>query len=154
MDTKTKPLDILCTTDLSEASTQGIRDGVRLAADLGASVTVLFVVDTGPAIQLASSFLAESQQQSLVVRAAEVAQETLDKLCKEEAQGDVRLKSAIVHGPRAADAICKYAKEQGSHMIAIATHGAGGLEHMVLGSVAERVVRLAGCPVLVVRQPA
>ena len=49
--------------------------------------------------------------------------------------------------------IVNYAKEIGSDLIVMGTHGRGPMAHLLMGSVAERVVRLAGCPVLVVRHP-
>jgi nucleotide-binding universal stress UspA family protein len=49
--------------------------------------------------------------------------------------------------------IVNYAKETGVDLIVMGTHGRGPMAHLVMGSVAERVVRLAGCPVLVVRHP-
>lgn len=48
-------------------------------------------------------------------------------------------------------AICKYAEQIGADLIVIATHGRTGVEHLLIGSVAERVVRLASCPVLTLR---
>jgi len=49
----------------------------------------------------------------------------------------------------AADDIIKYTKEQGVGLIIIGTHGAKGIEHVLLGSVAERVLKGASCPILV-----
>jgi nucleotide-binding universal stress UspA family protein len=49
--------------------------------------------------------------------------------------------------------IVKYAEENGVDLIVIGTHGRGALMHLVMGSVAEKVVRKAGCPVLSVRPP-
>jgi nucleotide-binding universal stress UspA family protein len=54
---------------------------------------------------------------------------------------------------RPADAIVRLAGELEADLIVMATHGRTGLEHVVLGSVAERVVRLAPCPVLTVKLP-
>ena len=53
-----------------------------------------------------------------------------------------------------ADAIVRVAKERGADLIVMGTHGRTGLQHVLLGSVAEKVVRLAGCPVLTVRHVA
>lgn len=50
-----------------------------------------------------------------------------------------------------ADAIVRVARERGVHLIVMGTHGRTGLQHVLLGSVAEKVVRLAHCPVLTVR---
>lgn len=52
---------------------------------------------------------------------------------------------------RPADTIVRFARERKADLIIMATHGRTGLEHMVLGSVAEKVVRLAQCPVLTVK---
>ncbi|MFM7543945.1 MAG: universal stress protein [Ignavibacteria bacterium] len=57
----------------------------------------------------------------------------------------------IIHGGRSSDEINQYAKDHGISMICIATNGRGGVEHLLLGSTTERVVRKAPCPVLVIR---
>jgi universal stress protein A len=54
----------------------------------------------------------------------------------------------------AADGIVEHAREQGIDLIVMGTHGRRGLSHALLGSVAERVLRTAPCPVLTVRHPA
>jgi len=51
------------------------------------------------------------------------------------------------------DAICNVAREVGASVIVMATHGRKGLGHLVLGSVTERVLRDAPCPVLVIKPP-
>jgi nucleotide-binding universal stress UspA family protein len=60
-------------------------------------------------------------------------------------------KTLVRHGV-AFDEITKAARELCVDMIVISTHGYTGLKHVVMGSTAERVVRYAGCPVLVVRE--
>jgi nucleotide-binding universal stress UspA family protein len=57
----------------------------------------------------------------------------------------------VLHGGRSSDEIIQYAKDHGISMICIATNGRGGVEHLLLGSTTERVVRKAPCPVLVIR---
>lgn len=57
----------------------------------------------------------------------------------------------VLHGGRSTDEIIQYAKDHGISMICIATNGRGGVEHLLLGSTTERVVRKAPCPVLVIR---
>jgi nucleotide-binding universal stress UspA family protein len=54
---------------------------------------------------------------------------------------------------RPADTIVRLARERNADLIVMATHGRTGLQHVVLGSVAEKVVRLAPCPVLTVKYP-
>ena len=61
------------------------------------------------------------------------------------------------HGHRhrefSASTIVEYARNHGVNLIVMGTHGRGAVAHLLLGSVAERVVRLAPCPVLTVRHP-
>jgi nucleotide-binding universal stress UspA family protein len=52
-----------------------------------------------------------------------------------------------------ATAIVEYANEEGVDLIVLGTHGRGAVAHLLVGSVAERVVRTAPCPVLTVRHP-
>jgi len=52
-----------------------------------------------------------------------------------------------------ADAIVSYAKQAEINLIVMGTHGRDGLAHLLVGSVAERVVRSASCPVLTVKHP-
>ena len=145
-------LDIVCTTDLSDAATEGIHEGIRLAADIGATVTVLFVVEEGVLAQLATNLMSETQQRALMEEATQEAQQALEAQCKDLVHGSVNPRPVVLQAPRVADAICDYAATRGTHMIAIATHGRGEVAHLLLGSVAERIVRLARCPVLVVRR--
>ena len=71
---------------------------------------------------------------------------------REELVGkNVKVRTQVGHGS-AADEIVLIAKVEGVDLIVISTHGSTGLERLVFGSVAEKVVRLAECPVLTVRQ--
>jgi nucleotide-binding universal stress UspA family protein len=62
---------------------------------------------------------------------------------------DVQSQAKIEQG-EAADEILRAAREEGADVIVIATHGLTGWRHMVFGSVAEKVVRTAPCPVLTI----
>jgi len=57
----------------------------------------------------------------------------------------------IVKGGQAAHDIIKFAKDNSSDLVVIATHGLTGIEHLLLGSVTEKVVRMAPCPVFTVK---
>jgi len=66
-------------------------------------------------------------------------------------RGTVRRVEAVRVGPDVARAIAHYAEKQTVDLIVMASHGRGGLAHLLMGSVAEQVLRLAACPVLVIR---
>ena len=67
--------------------------------------------------------------------------------------GDGPVRHGLVDGP-AGEAICREAERIHAGMIVMATHGRTGLSHLVMGSVAERVLRTAPCPVLTLRAAA
>ncbi|MEM9189468.1 MAG: universal stress protein [Myxococcota bacterium] len=64
---------------------------------------------------------------------------------------NVTVKTALVVSKNAADGICNYAADAEVDLIVVATHGRSGLSHLLIGSVAEKVVRHAPCPVLSLR---
>jgi nucleotide-binding universal stress UspA family protein len=66
---------------------------------------------------------------------------------------DVEVESRLVEG-EPADTIVNVARERGTDLIVIGSHGRTGLSRLLMGSVAEHVVRKAGCPVLTVKTPA
>ncbi len=73
-----------------------------------------------------------------------------EKMLKEIVPDKIK-SSVYIKGGRAASDIIKFAKENSTDLIVIATHGLTGLEHMLLGSVTEKVVRMAHCPVFTVK---
>jgi len=80
----------------------------------------------------------------------QAAQRNVDKLV-ESARGDrIRVRGVIAEGPAAA-AIVGAARRVRAQMIVMGTHGRRGMQRAILGSVAERFVRLSECPVLLVR---
>ncbi|HXJ78263.1 MAG TPA: universal stress protein [Candidatus Methylomirabilis sp.] len=78
----------------------------------------------------------------------EVARTQMQDLVRGQFQGPWEVEVAT--GPPA-DTIVRVARERGADLIVMGTHGRTGLQHVLLGSVAEKVVRLAPCPVLTVR---
>ena len=76
----------------------------------------------------------------------------LDKLAKTEISSDVNVKTIIKTGKPFVE-IIDTATEENIDLIIIATHGHSGVEHILFGSTAEKVVRKASCPVLTLREP-
>lgn len=84
---------------------------------------------------------------------ADGAQRHLDEWrAAAEGLGAPRVETAKEAGEPAAE-IVAFARERGVDLLVLGTHGRTGLEHALMGSIAERVVRKAHCPVLTVRPP-
>jgi universal stress protein A len=140
---------ILVPTDFSDTSDQALRYGKALAQAFGASLHVLHVVQ-------------EPFAQPWAVEAYGFSLATLQEEWMKEA--NQRLEAALTPEERTALKatltaqlghpfleILRYAKAQDVDLIVMGTHGRGPLGHVVMGSVAERIVRKAPCPVLTVR---
>lgn len=138
---------ILVPTDFSAASTEAFATALAMARDSGARVTLFHVhhvpVSVFPEVVLP---LAPELMQQL----EHAADSVLDELCARAAAAGVPAARRTAFGATHAE-ICALAEELGVDLIVIATHGRGALGHAVWGSVAERVVRKAPCPVLTVR---
>ena len=80
-----------------------------------------------------------------------LAEDTLEARCGQLRQSGIKARWRLEVGVPFEE-IVKAAHEEGADMIVMGTHGRSGLNRLLLGSVAERVVRLALCPVLTVRQ--
>jgi nucleotide-binding universal stress UspA family protein len=138
---------ILVPTDFSECSEHALKYGREMASTFGATLHLLHVV----------------QDPYTQPWAAEAFPAPLGDLLQQwQEQAHARLKALLPEGERSGamiavqvgspfQEICRYAEEQDIDMIVIGTHGRGPLGHMLLGSVAEKVVRRAPCPVLTVR---
>jgi len=142
---------ILVATDFGEASASALAYGRAFAAMFGAKLDVLHVVDhvAARAVGADGFLMASADAQD---DAEEEARGRLDRLVDEAAPGAaaravIRVASAPAH------AIIAYAREADVDLIVMGTHGRGRMTHLLMGSVAERVVRLAPCPVLTVRSP-
>jgi len=140
---------ILAPTDFSAHAEGALRYACALAERLGAELHVLHVlteiVPTGPD-PLLMPVMPPQFYQDDEDRAARTLETAVDV-----SWGKPRSLSRAVRWGTPAEAIVDYAAEQKADLIVIATHGRTGLSHVLLGSVAERIVREAPCPVLTIR---
>ena len=142
---------ILCPTDFSELSVGAINYAALLAETFGVQVHVLHVVDQayqywmamGPEMLPAGPTLEEMLK---------AAQKQMEEFMGQYVPEKTKSSSEVVSG-RPFLEIIRVAKERKSDLIVIGTHGRGALKQVLLGSVAEKIVRKAPCPVLSVRQP-
>jgi nucleotide-binding universal stress UspA family protein len=140
---------ILAPTDFSAHSEHAVRFACGLAQRLGAELHLINVlseiIPAGPDPLLMPIMPPQFYQEN-----EERAKVTLGKLLK-PAWGKPTAVTTAVQWGSPVEAIVDYAKEQQVDLIVIATHGRTGLSHVLLGSVAERIVREAPCPVLTIR---
>jgi len=141
---------ILVPTDFSAPSQNAIRYAIELAKQFGATITLLHVVE--PIVVLADAY-GWTNAPSIITDTAlqKTATRRLAALLKEQSVESVPVKP-LVRAGKPFQEIVSVAKKGGNDLIIIATHGHTGLAHILLGSTAERVVRHAPCPVLVVRE--
>ncbi|HSH95601.1 MAG TPA: universal stress protein [Roseimicrobium sp.] len=138
---------LLVPVDFSDCSLKALDYATAFARQSGASITLLYVVQVYYAGGEFASIDMESVQSSL----REVAVRELAKITSSPAFTGLTLQTLIRTGPAASE-IVTTAREQNTDLIIISTHGHSGLKHILLGSVAENVVRHAPCPVLTVRE--
>lgn len=144
---------ILVPTDFSAASRLAVDAAALLARDLGAKITLVHVHDPG-AVRAPAAFHARTQDQDLDAELEDAAAAELETL-RASALADVAdLDTVVLRDESAPHAITTYASKIGADLIVIATHGRTGLKHLLIGSVAERVVRHATMPVLTLRSTA
>jgi len=135
--------NILVATDFEPASDAALTYGRALAKTFGARLHLLHVAE--------NDFLRASVTDPHVLKAA-VARRLNERLTAEDRQVR-RARATLEVSDRPADTIARYAKHEQIDLIVMGTHGRTGVTHLLMGSVAEHVVRTAPCPVLIVRHP-
>lgn len=141
--------NILVPIDFSEHSANAVAYAKQLAGLYGAELQLLHAIEE-PVYPYfytpAGGYSVPKQLEELRIK----ADEALDKVLAEAAGPPVEVEKFVVTG-RPSTEIARFASENDSDMIVIATHGLSGLERLLLGSTSEQVVRLADCPVFTVK---
>ena len=137
---------ICCPIDFSETSRAALEEASELAQRYQAELVLLHVFE--PPVATADLMVAPPEMFEQTARELE---RKLDLWRSEvERRGAKAVRSRVVTGAAATEVV-RFAREGGYDLVVMGTHGRRGLRHLVLGSVAERVVREAPCAVLVVR---
>ncbi|MBI3875397.1 MAG: universal stress protein [Verrucomicrobia bacterium] len=138
---------ILVPVDFSDCSKKALKYALPFARQFGASITLLYVAHipyVGAEVGGIDYALLESEMRTGGMK-------ELDKLAESEVGTEIPRRTLVRVGSPAHE-IATAAKELDTDLIIIATHGHTGLKHVFLGSTAEKVVRMAPCPVLTVRE--
>jgi len=136
---------IIFPTDFSEASNHALRWATSLARDSGAALVVVHVEEPPMAYGGGEMYYPVEEPNRDELRRSLAQVQPTDPMVP-------CIHKLLVGEP--ADAIAKIAETEGADLIVMGTHGRTGLTRLLMGSVAEAVVRKARCPVLTVKQPA
>lgn len=139
---------ILVPIDFSDYSKNALQYAIPFAQQFRASVHLLYVVE--PTIYPADFSFGQVGFPNVEEELRKRGSDELDALLRDVIAGRIRATKTIRTG-RPFYEINQFAKEMNVDLIIIATHGHTGIEHILFGSTAEKVVRGAPCPVLVVR---
>lgn len=136
---------ILCPVDFSEFSALAMSTADNLASKFGARLLFIHVVQLPAVPYVDPAVLQQAFDQS-----RQVMEEKLEEYCK-RGVARAEYEQRVVEG-NPTSVILDLVREEGIDLVVMGSHGRTGLTHLLLGSVAERVVRHAPCPVLVMKQ--
>jgi len=139
---------ILLATDFFPPAREALHTAVELSRSYGAALTIVYVYEP-VAHTLPEGHMLYTPLQTRELMAA-FERRLADVKVEAEAAGAPSVETKMLIGG-AAGQITDFAATQNFDLITIGTHGRKGISHLLLGSVAERVVRTAACPVLTVR---
>jgi universal stress protein A len=140
---------ILVPIDFSEYSKKALKYAFRFAEQFGASLTLLYVVE--PTVYPADFSFGQVGFPNVEDELRKKGEEELHAMIAEMIKDQVPAAAVVKTGLPFVE-VTAYAAENDIDLIIVATHGHTGVEHILFGSTAEKIVRKAPCPVLVVRQ--
>lgn len=141
---------IVVPTDFSDYSLRALPYAVDLASRYNARLKVVFVNE--PSLHVSDVAWVGVDERTVNDDHAREARRHLEKIVLEQVPADVPVDAEILSG-NAVDEIIRFSGDVNADLIIMATHGRGGLSHMLMGSTAEHIVRKAHCPVLTLKQP-
>jgi len=142
--------NVLVATDFSETSDAALNYGREIARSFGSTLHVLHAADS--VYLLYGGEVRTDVAPDLQEEIEEAARKQLRALLEHE-DGAIHVKPVVVIAIDPAEAIVDYAAQHQIDLVVMGTHGRGAIAHLFMGSVAERVVRAAHCPVLTIRHP-
>lgn len=144
-----KITNVLVASDFSATSESALTYGREFARTFGATLHVLHVVEN--AMTWVGPEAAGIDFVQLQAEREAAARNALNRIAEDSEE--LKTVTAVRMGNSPAFEIAGYAKAEGIDIIVIGTHGRGTIGHLLMGNVAEKVVRIAPCPVLTVHHP-
>jgi len=141
---------ILTAIDFSENSDYAFDYALTLAKQFGSQLVILHVINEP--VDLRGFYVPHISFEQLEKEIGEGAEKMMAKFCSSKLDDFTNFTTSIVTGIPYEE-IIRTAEEAAASLIVLGTHGRTGLDHLIFGSTAERVVRGASCPVLTIRLP-
>ena len=142
------PKLIMSPIDFSEHSDDALKAATDLATTFGSELCLVHVVPAIPRLPSASAFFHEGEYEQELHKCA---QKRLDEMVRALEGRGIKARSEVGTANDVSMELLRIAEHNDVDLIVIATHGMTGWHKLAFGSVAEKVVRLAACPVLVLR---
>ncbi len=136
---------ILIATDGSKRTQNAVEMGLKIAKERSSKVYAVYVVDTVTFTSIPMDVTWENMYQLLKDEGEDAV-----KAVKDQAPAGVEVETNVLEGNPAVE-ITKFAAENGADLIVMGTLGKSGIDRILLGSTAEKVIRIAHCPVLVIK---
>lgn len=141
---------VLVPIDFSDYSKNSLRYSINFIRCFRAELILIYVVE--PVIYPPDFSMGQIAVPAVDVEVDKRASEELKKLAKTEVPPDMNVRTIIKTGKPFVE-IVETAAEEDIDLIIIASHGRSGMEHILFGSTADKVIRKAPCPVLTLRDP-
>lgn len=140
---------IMVAIDGSATAELGLKEAIRLARDQKAQLAIIHVIDVVIAYgagQWVGGYVEDTRKfsQQVVAQARKLAQDA-------GIEPEIQTPEIVTSGYHVADTVAQLAREWKADLLVVGTHGRRGVSRMLIGSVAERIVRVAPCPLLLVR---
>jgi nucleotide-binding universal stress UspA family protein len=144
-----KPFDtILFAVDFSESSDHAFSYAYEMAQKFSSRLVIIHVINEP--VDLRGFYVPHISFDNLEKEIAEGAEKMMERFCAEKLQNFANYEKSVVSGIPYEEIVRK-AEAVKADLVVMGTHGRKGLDHMLFGSTAERVVRTAHCPVMTVR---
>lgn len=140
---------IMVAIDGSATAELGLKEAIRLARDQKAQLAIIHVIDVVIAYgagQWVGGYVEDTRKfsQQVIAQARKLAQDA-------GIEPEIQTPEIVTSGYHVADTVAQLAREWKADLLVVGTHGRRGVSRMLIGSVAERIVRVAPCPLLLVR---
>lgn len=136
---------ILIATDGSKRTQNAVEMGLKVAGERGSKVYAVYVVDTVTFTSIPMDVTWENMYQLLREEGEDAV-----RAVRDAAPAGVEVETRVIEGNPAVE-ITRLAQDNGVDLIVMGTLGKSGIDRLLLGSTAEKVIRIAGCPVLVIK---